>query len=225
MTDGERLPAIAYVQAGLFFILAALALFGAAGTLAIVSFWIYLAIFAVVLIVALVWLDPGLLRERFRPGGRAPPPGLRIFTVTTFLHWIAAGLDRGRFHWTDDVPAWLQGAGLIVFAGGYALCLWAMEENKFFSPVVRIQSERGQYVVSTGPYAFVRHPGYVAGVLILISSGIALGSWLSAAILVVLGLPFLIQRAIAEDHVLHTELPGYTDYARRVRWRLVPGLW
>jgi protein-S-isoprenylcysteine O-methyltransferase Ste14 len=90
---------------------------------------------------------------------------------------------------------------------------------------VRIQSDRGQYVVTTGPYARVRHPGYTAGVLIVVASGIALGSWLSAALLVVTCLPFLLYRAITEDLILQVELEGYRDYAARVRWRLLPGIW
>jgi len=91
--------------------------------------------------------------------------------------------------------------------------------------VVRIQDDRGQYVVTSGPYAFIRHPGYAAGILIVLASGIALGSWLAAALLVVASLPFLLYRTITEDRVLLTDLAGYRDYAARVRWRLLPGLW
>ena len=126
---------------------AAVALFASAGTVAIVGFWLYLAIFAVVVAASLVWLDPGLLRERMRPGGKRPPLGLRLFTLVLVAHWIVAGLDRGRFHWSDSVPPWLQGLGLTGVAGGYALCLWAMAVNRFFSSVIRIQSDRGQFVV------------------------------------------------------------------------------
>jgi protein-S-isoprenylcysteine O-methyltransferase Ste14 len=93
------------------------------------------------------------------------------------------------------------------------------------SSVVRIQSDRGQHVVTNGPYAFVRHPGYLAGIVIILASGPALGSWFATALLVVASLPFLLYRAITEDRVLQTELPGYADYARRVRWRLLPGIW
>ena len=102
-------------------------------------------------------LDPDLLRERMRPGGKKPPVSLRIFSFVLFMHWIVAGLDRGRFHWSDDVPGWLQGVCLFTFAAGYALALWAMRVNRFFSSVIRIQTDRSQHVVSTGPYAFVRH--------------------------------------------------------------------
>jgi protein-S-isoprenylcysteine O-methyltransferase Ste14 len=218
-------PVSAHLNAIGFLVLAGVALFASAGTVTIVVFWIYLAIFAAVIAAAFLRLDPGLLRERMRPGGKSPPLALRVFTAITFLHWIVAGLDRGRFHWSDSVPPWLQAAALVVFAGGYALCFWAMAVNRFFSSVVRIQSDRGQYVVTTGPYAIVRHPGYIAGVLIMIASGVALGSWLAAALITVATLPFLLRRAITEDRVLMAGLAGYSDYAQRVRWRLVPGLW
>ncbi len=219
------MPIFAYVQSAFFFVLTAMALFGSAGTLAIPGFWIYLAIFAAVLAASFAWLDPGLLRERMRPGGKKPPPALKLFTGVLFLHWIVAGLDRGRFRWSDDIPAWLQGAGLIGLAGGYALCLWAMRENRFFSSVIRIQSDRGQYVVTAGPYAVIRHPGYAAGILIIAASGIALGSWLAEALLVTTTLPFLLYRACTEDRILQVELEGYRGYAARVRWRLLPGIW
>jgi protein-S-isoprenylcysteine O-methyltransferase Ste14 len=219
------MPVSAYVQSAIFLILAAVSLFAAAGTIAILGFWLYLAILAAIIVASLLALDPGLLRERMRPGGQRPPLGLRLFTIVMFLHWIVAGLDRGRFHWSDGVPSWIQALGLIALAAGYVLCFWAMAVNRFFSSVVRIQSDRGQHVVASGPYAYVRHPGYLAGIVIILASGPALGSWLAALLVIVSSLPFLLYRAITEDRVLQAELPGYADYARRVRWRLVPGIW
>jgi protein-S-isoprenylcysteine O-methyltransferase Ste14 len=219
------MPVSAYLKSGLFVIAAAAALFAAAGTVAIASFWVYLAILAVVMIVSFAALDPDLLRERMRPGGKKSPLSLRIFSLVLFVHWIVAGLDRGRFHWSDDVPGWLQGVCLFTIATGYALALWAMRVNRFFSSVIRVQTERGQHVVTTGPYAFVRHPGYTAGILIIAASGPALGSWLAAALVVTFSLPFLLYRTITEDQFLQGELAGYSDYAARVRWRLLPGIW
>jgi len=219
------MPVSAYLQAAFLVILAAVALFAAAGTVAIVGFWIYLAIFAAVMIASFAILDPGLLRERMRPGGQHPPLALRLFTLVLLVHWIIAGLDRGRFHWSDGVPPLLQGVGLVAVAASYALALGAMRVNRFFSSVVRIQTDRGQHVVTTGPYAVIRHPGYLAGILIIVASGLGLGSWLAAAIVVVFSLPFLLYRAVTEDRILHAELPGYRDYAGRVRWRLLPGIW
>ena len=219
------MPVSAYVQSAIFLILAAVSLFAAAGTIAILGFWPYLAILAAIIVASLLALDPGLLRERMRPGGQRPPLGPRLFTIVMFLHWIVAGLDRGRFHWSDGVPSWIQAIGLIALAAGYVLCFWAMAVNRFFSSVVRIQSDRGQHVVASGPYAYVRHPGYLAGIVIILVSGLALGSWLAALLVTASSLPFLLYRAVSEDRVLQAELPGYADYARRVRWRLVPGIW
>jgi len=219
------MPTSAYVQAAAFVILVAVALFGGAGTFAILQFWLYLAIFAVVMVVSFAALDPGLLRERMRPGGQRPPLALRLFSIVLFVHWIVAGLDRGRLHWSDGIPPWLQAIGLFAVAAGYALALWAMYVNRFFSSVIRIQSDRGQHVITTGPYAFIRHPGYLAGIVIIVASGVALGSWIASAVLIALSLPFLLHRAITEDRVLQVELPGYRDYAQRVRWRVLPGVW
>jgi protein-S-isoprenylcysteine O-methyltransferase Ste14 len=219
------MPVSAYVQSAIFLILAAVALFAAAGTIAILGFWLYLAILAAIIVASLLSLDPGLLRERMRPGGQRPPLALRLFTIVMFLHWIVAGLDLGRFHWSDGVPPWIQAIGLITLAAGYALCFWAMAVNRFFSSVVRIQSDRGQHVVASGPYAYVRHPGYLSGIVIILASGPALGSWLAAVLVIASSLPFLLYRAVSEDRTLQAELPGYSDYARYVRWRLLPGIW
>ena len=219
------MPVSAYFQSALVLIGAAAALFASAGTFAIAAFWVYLAILAIVFVASFAMLDPGLLRERMRPGGKPPPLGLKLFTVVLLLHLVVAGLDRGRLHLSDGIPPWLQATGLAVVAAAYALVLWAMRVNRFFSSVVRIQLDRGQRVVATGPYSFIRHPGYAAGTLIVLASGIALGSWLAAVLLVVTTLPFLFYRAITEDRVLLAELPGYREYAGRVRWRLIPGVW
>ena len=114
------MPVSAYLKAGLFVVAAAAALFAAAGTVAVPGFWAYLAIFAVVMIVSFAALDPDLLRERMRPGGEKPPLALRVFSLVLFVHWIVAGLDRGRFHWSDDVPDWLQ--GICLFTVAVRLC-------------------------------------------------------------------------------------------------------
>jgi protein-S-isoprenylcysteine O-methyltransferase Ste14 len=118
----------------------------------------------------------------------------------------------------------VQVLALIGFASGQALVLWAMRVNRFFSPVVRIQSERGHGVVAAGPYRHVRHPDYLGGLVCLVCGGLALGSgWAMAP----LGLCVLmiLRRTALEDRFLHEQLPGYPDFAERVRHRLLPGLW
>jgi protein-S-isoprenylcysteine O-methyltransferase Ste14 len=219
------MPVSAYLRAAVLLIAAATALFGSAGSLAILIFWLYWAILVAVFVAAFAMLDRGLLQERMRPGGRPTPLGLRLLNLVLLAHWIIAGLDRGRLHWTDNVPLWLQVLGLFTIIVSYALVFWAMVVNRFFSSVVRIQSDRGHVVVSGGPYAFIRHPGYTGGILILAASGIALGSWIAAAFLIAITVPFLLYRVINEDRVLQAQLPGYAEYAQRVRWRLVPGIW
>lgn len=219
------MPVSAYLRAAALLVCAGIALFGSAGTFAIASFWAYLAILAVVFVAAFALLDRGLLQERMRPGGKPTPLGLRLLNFVLLAHWIIAGLDRGRLHWSDSVPPWLQALGLFIFAAGYTFVFWAMMENRFFSSVVRIQSDRGHLVVTSGPYALIRHPGYSAGILILAASGVALGSWLAAAFLIAITIPFLLYRVRNEDRALQSQLDGYADYARRVRWRLLPGVW
>jgi protein-S-isoprenylcysteine O-methyltransferase Ste14 len=221
----STMPVSVYLRATILLIAAAAALFGSAGSLGLPTFWLYWVILVAVFVAAFALLDRGLLQERMRPGGRPTPLGLRLLNVVLLTHWIIAGLDRGRLHWSDNVPLWLQAVGLFTIVAAYALVFWAMMANRFFSSVVRIQSDRGQYVVTSGPYAFVRHPGYSAGILILAASGVALGSWLAAAFLTAITVPFLFYRVTYEDRVLQTRLDGYADYARRVRWRLVPGIW
>jgi protein-S-isoprenylcysteine O-methyltransferase Ste14 len=218
------MPVSAYLRAAALLACAGVVLFASAGTFAIAAFWAYLAILAVVFVAAFALLDRGLLQERMRPGGKPTPLGLRLLNLVLLAHWMLAGLDRGRLHWSD-VPPWLQALGLFIIVAGYAFVFWAMSENRFFSSVVRIQSDRGHVVVSSGPYAFIRHPGYSAGILILAASGVALGSWLAAAFLIAITIPFLLYRVRNEDRVLQSQLDGYADYARRVRWRLLPGVW
>jgi protein-S-isoprenylcysteine O-methyltransferase Ste14 len=122
------------------------------------------------------------------------------------------------------VPLRMRLIGLVVLVLAQVVLLWAMHVNRFFSSVVRIQSERGHYVITTGPYRWVRHPGYAAAIPMILASGLALGSWL-ATVIGLAGVPLLIVRTINEEAVLQRDLPGYADYARQVRFRLVPFVW
>ena len=219
------MPASAYIQSALFVLAMTVALFASAGTVVIAGFWLFIVIQAAGIVASFVLLPPDLVRERMRPGGQKPPLGLRLAVLVLFVAFVFAGLDRGRFHWSDNVPPWLQGLSLAGVAASYAFVFWAMTVNRFFSSIVRIQADRGQYVIASGPYAYIRHPGYLGGFVIVLCTGPALGSWLTAALLIACGLPFLMHRVITEDRVLRAELPGYEGYAGRVRWRLIPGIW
>lgn len=200
-------------------------LFGFAGRFDIAAFWAYLLLLAAAMPVMYVAAGPELMRERIKP----PPGGkdqlIRILAIPIMLaHLAIAGLDVGRFHWSDSVPVPLQAVSFIVFALCLGVWALAMHENKFFSSVVRIQRERDHRVIDTGPYRVVRHPGYAAALTTQVWSGLALGSWWSAAPALAMALLF-IRRILIEDRTLKNELPGYKDYAQRVRYRILPGVW
>jgi protein-S-isoprenylcysteine O-methyltransferase Ste14 len=200
-------------------------LFGCAGRWDLPFFWAWLAVAVAASLVVGQYMDPDLMSERRRPGPGGTDRYLRFVLAPLWLaHVVVSSLDVGRFHWCVQVPLALQVAGLIVFAATYAVVAWAVQVNRFFSPVVRIQSERGHVVVTSGPYRWVRHPGYAALVVGLPSGGLALGSWWSLAPLFPV-LILLLRRTAVEDRFLQQELAGYSDYAGRVRYRLVPGIW
>jgi protein-S-isoprenylcysteine O-methyltransferase Ste14 len=214
----------ASIQSLVFVVVQAAILFGAAGRIDIVEFWVYVAILAAVSALSLTVLDPDLMQERMRPGGRRV--GLRFLPVVIvmFLHWAVAGLDRGRLHLSDTVGSGLEAVALALFALAWIVFVWAMYVNRFFSSIPRIQSERGHAVITTGPYRLVRHPGYTAALLAAVTSGIALGSWISTFIAPI-ALVLLVWRTMVEDRMLQGDLPGYADYAAGVCYRLLPGIW
>ncbi len=133
---------------------------------------------------------------------------------------IVAGLDH-RFDWTPDFPLWLNGAGLVLIAFGYAFATWAFAENRFFYSLVVVRTDRGHEVCDTGPYRFVRHPGYAGNIVPLFGLVLALGS-LWTLIPVAVATIISVTRTALEDRTLQEELPGYRDYADRVRYRLMP---
>ena len=136
---------------------------------------------------------------------------------------IVAGLDH-RYGWSPEFSLWLIVLGFILISFGYAFAVWALAENRFFSSVVRIQTDRGHVVCDSGPYRLVRHPGYAGIILPMLGIVLALGSvWtlVPAAVALVIA----VVRTALEDQTLQVELPGYRDYARRVRYRLIPGIY
>jgi len=136
---------------------------------------------------------------------------------------IVAGLDH-RFAWSPVFPLWLIVLGIFLTALGYTISAWAFIENRFFSSVVRIQKDRGHAVCDSGPYRIVRHPAYAGNVLPLLGIVLALGS-LWTLIPVAVALVIVLIRTALEDQTLQEELPGYQEYARRVRYRLFPGIY
>jgi protein-S-isoprenylcysteine O-methyltransferase Ste14 len=206
--------------------------FAAAGRLDWLWGWVFLAAIALVMAahpVILVPRDPGLLAEREK-GLRdkrvarwdkwVAGLGAGVFPV---LSWVVAGLDV-RFGWTGPVGLGVHLAGLALMLAGYALFLWAMASNPFFSEGVRIQSDRGHRVADSGPYRHVRHPGYSGAILTHIGTPLMLGSpWALAVGLAAASMYVL--RTLLEDRFLKKELAGYADFTNRTRYRLLPRVW
>jgi protein-S-isoprenylcysteine O-methyltransferase Ste14 len=193
--------------------------------------WFYSALIVVAGIGPRMWAEkrhPGLMAERGKFGKTqdvkswdkvlAPLMAVSI----SFPLFIVAGLDH-RFGWSPVFPTWLNILGFILIVLGYTLAGWALAENRFFSTVVRIQTDRGHMVCDSGPYRIVRHPGYAGNILALPGIMLALDSiW--TIIPVIVALIIAVIRTALEDKTLQEELPGYRDYARRVRYRLIPGV-
>lgn len=205
-------------------VLAAL-LFGSAGTWRWPFGWVFMGVMVASLLTMVAVMDRDLLTERVdpAPGGMDRRMRRRIMPFYA-LHVVIAGLDAGRFHRSGPFPLWLHLAGLALLLAGMALSMSAIRVNRFFSPVIRIQTERGHRLVDAGPYRWIRHPGYAASILTSPGGALLLGSWWSLA---ALGVPYvlLLRRTVLEDRFLRENLPGYADYAARVRYRLIPGVW
>ena len=206
-------------------------LFLPAGTLNWPMGWTFVAVLlggTLVSRVIVLRFHPSLAEERGRFGrkeGVAPWDRVLmpvVAMVGTVAQMIVAGLDH-RFGWSV-VPPWLPWASLGVLALSVAVTTWAMAANRFFSAVVRIQTDRGHQVVDRGPYALVRHPAYAAGLPVQPAMVLALGS-LWGLIPAGLTLIVMVVRTALEDRMLRAHLPGYEEYARRVRYRLIPGIW
>jgi protein-S-isoprenylcysteine O-methyltransferase Ste14 len=218
-------------RTGFYLVLLAVLLFGAAGTLRWPAAWVYLAITAVVSIGGGFWLarhDPALLAERLKPViQRDQKPWDKIFMAVMMALWfgwlVLMGLDAGRFHWSH-VPLIVQIGGVGLIGLGSYLVYLTFKANSYAAPVVKIQKERGHRVVTTGPYAYVRHPMYAGALGLVLGAPLLLGSWwgLAGAALMIL---VMAMRALLEERALRAELDGYADYAARVRYRLVPHLW
>ena len=205
-------------------------LFAMAGSLDWPAAWVMLIVSAILGPACGLWLaktDPALLAERLRPTFQANQPAadkifMLIFFLTLLLWLVAIGLDRRAN--ASDVPLLLQVLGLAMYLLSIAFIMWVFRENSFAAPVVKVQAARHQRVISSGPYAFVRHPMYSGIMLYFLGIPLLLGSWWGVAIAPVFAILFAI-RARIEERALVEGLPDYADYAERVRYRLVPGLW
>ena len=219
------------VQAFLGWIGYGMMIFLAAGRLDWAWGWVILGVIGAFLAahpLILVPINPDLLAEREK-GTQDQPVKAWDKWITALAggvmvaSWIVAGLDL-RFHWTDGLPLGYHLGGLLVMVLGYALFLWAMACNAFFAEGVRIQTERGHAVASSGPYHFVRHPGYVGAILSQVSTPFLLGSPWALIPSIASGVLYVV-RTFLEDLTLQRELPGYAEYAQQTRFRLLPGVW
>ena len=186
--------------------------------------WTYLAGVSAVFFYALMSLDPELARERFNPPGPGADAGALLWIRITALAALIVTVADMRFRWSAPVPVSLRIVGIVGSLSAFLFCFRAMLTNRFFSPVIRIQEERGHRVVDAGPYAVIRHPGYAGMIVGVPLMPVALGSWWGSAIASVYAL-LILNRVRVEDRFLRANLPGYVEYASRVRSRLVPGIW
>ena len=209
------------VMAGLVFL--------SAGRLDYWQGWVFSAVNLAVLWLS-GWLlrnDHGLVAERLRPGRGMKRWDKGYFLLSTPLYFaavIVAGVDAGRSHWSPSPKPALYLLSLLVFLAGQGLFLWAKKINPFFSSVARIQADRGQTVCRVGPYRFVRHPGYLGGLLYGLATPLVLGSYWGLVPAVPAAL-MLVVRTGLEDRMLKRDLSWYAEYAETVPFRLVPGLW
>ena len=193
--------------------------------------WIYSILFYVMCSANLLYLyfkDPALLKERFgSPVQKEQKPWDKVLLILFFIEFLVSfaimPLDARRFHWSPEFPLWIRIAGGLLLTLGLAMVFEALRENTFAAPVVKMQKERGQRVISTGVYGVVRHPMYAGAVLLFISTPLLLGSVYG----LVLGFLLIITiaaRSVGEEAMLKRELEGYSDYTKKVKWRIIPFL-
>ncbi len=193
----------------------------AAGTMRLPSLRNYLVTYSAFLLATMLAIDPELAKERSRAFEKGGTTG-RLVAGLCFLATLAlAALDIARFRWFHSVPAEGRLGSLLLVAASSVLQIWAMAVNPFFSPEIRLQTERGHHLVSCGPYRFVRHPGYLAMLIAAPASALAIGSWLALLPASTFCL-VILKRVGAEEEFLQKNLAGYRDYVRQVQGRLFP---
>jgi len=194
--------------------------------------WVYGVSTAAFIIIGrslLLLKDPDIIRERMEAGAKddAKPWDKKIVPFIAvygpMIVWVVAGLDK-RFGWSPDTSNTIQIAAFVIYLVGSLFATWATFANRFFSSHVRIQTDRGHEVADQGPYSVVRHPGYAGGVLGWIAIPFFFGSYWAAIPCLVIIIGYGIRTSL-EDRTLQEELPGYREYAGRVRYRLLPGIW
>ena len=214
-----------------FFVVAMGALlFASAGTLHWPGGWAFLATSAVLGPACGLWLaktDPALLAERMRLTARDEQPAadkkfMLVFAAAALIWFVAMGLDR-RLH-ASDVPLALQVLGFAMYLLSTGFIMWVFHVNSFAAPVIKVQAVCHHHVISSGPYAWVRHPMHGGVILFFLGAPLLVGSWWGLALAPLFAVLFAVRAGI-EERALVAGLPGYADYAGRVRYRLMPGVW
>jgi protein-S-isoprenylcysteine O-methyltransferase Ste14 len=206
-------------------------IFVPAGTFKWPEAWIFLLLYFSWLTAVILWMkknDPGLLKERMTAKRKKDvKPWDKVFmfsySLVALVLIVLTGLDAVRFRWSH-VPLIIKVIGFLGFIPAMSIVTRTMKENTYLSEMVRIQEERGHQVCTTGPYQYVRHPMYVGVIIFLFCIPLALGSLYSLIPAFVAVILFFIRTAL-EDKTLYNELPGYKEYAEKVRYRLIPGVW
>jgi protein-S-isoprenylcysteine O-methyltransferase Ste14 len=219
------------VQTTVWYGLMGAIIFGAAGTTDYAGGWLYLGAMVAISVVFGIYalrVDAGLLRERLKPPVQKDQPLADKLLLIPLLLLVFAAMgfmaaDAARWRWSM-MPASVQWAGCGLLLAAFAFMFWCMRTNSFAAPVVKIQKDRGQTVITTGPYAIVRHPMYFGALFYFAATSLVLGSWWGLATVPVFAVLLGIRIGI-EEKTLRTGLEGYDDYARRVRWRLMPLIW
>lgn len=224
--DNRKRMFVAILKSALVALVMAVVLFLVAGRWDWIMGWVYTGLVLLSAVASVLAAGPDLLAERSAiPQGAKRwdvPLSILVARVGPLVTVLVAALDE-RMGWSS-VAAWLQWVSVVVALLSMAFAAWAMAVNRFFSAVVRIQADRGHQVVTGGPYRFVRHPGYAGSVLFQLATPLILGS-LWALIPAALTVAVLVLRTAREDRTLQAELEGYMEYAHRVRYRLLPGVW
>jgi protein-S-isoprenylcysteine O-methyltransferase Ste14 len=225
MTAKTRFVTTAFVSSFCF----SMVLFVSAGRIDYMQGWVYFVASLVTtsMDVLTVRKDAELMRERSRPGEGTKPWDKLLLGISALVFIstiVVAGLDSGRYRWSPRFPWIVCALGILLLFTGQIVFLVARHENKFFSTVVRIQKDRGHTVCDTGIYRVIRHPGYLGMIVSTVGVPLILGS-LWSLIPTVLAVILLCIRTFLEDMTLRDELPGYLEYTRRARYRLIPWIW
>lgn len=226
-------PIMIWLRFGVRMILFAVGLLWPAGTFIWWETWVLVGLWAIYGVATTIYLlrdDPALLVERLKliPLHKDQKVWDKVLMLLFFIAgiglYLLPGFDVMRYAWSEPLPLWIRMTAMLVHLPCFVLLIWIMHENTYLSQVVKIDKDRGHTVISTGPYAYVRHPMYTVTIILLFAVPLALGSRLTLMLSLFLTM-LLIVRTYLEDRTLHTELEGYSEYAKQTVYRLIPKIW